>query len=98
MAKKKLNKYAILCEEAALVGGKITADSSPRTLIYDISRSWRALLDATDFRSERLKDWSEKEELAAEIIISAMAFLQRVGCKDIERLLEDCLEQYSKPG
>lgn len=90
---KKLNNCALRCEELAIAGGKITAQSSERPLLYDISRNWRAALDATGFRSQNLPQWSEKEEAAGELIISALAYLRRIGCKDIEQLIYDILEQ-----
>lgn len=88
-----LNKSAIRCEEIALASGKITPGSSARPLLYDISRNWRALLDASGFKSDNPGPWSEREELASEVIISALAYLRRIGCKDIEQLLRDSIER-----
>lgn len=93
----KLNKYALQCEEMALAGGKITSNSSPSTLLYDISRNWRVLLNATCFPGGCPSgQWSEREEAACEVIISAVAYLQRIGCKNIEQLLKDTLEQHAR--
>lgn len=91
-----LNKQAIRCEEIALAGGKITPASSPRTLLYDISREWRQLLDATSFPSEKMPDWSEKEEAASEVLVAALTYLQRIGCKNIEQLLLDTIERHAR--
>lgn len=91
-----LNKYAIRCEEIAVAGGKITTNSSARPLLYDISRHWRVLLDATDFPSGNPGQWSEKEEAASEVIISAVTYLQRIGCKNIEQLLKDTIERLAR--
>lgn len=91
-----LNKYAIRCEKIAIAGGKITPNSSAQPLLYDISRNWRKLLDATNFKSDNPGDWSEKEESASEVIVSTLTYLQRIGCKDIEQLLKDTIERHTR--
>lgn len=91
-----LKKFAEQCEEVALANGKITPLSSPSVSMYDISRRWRELCKATAFKSDNLPDWSEKEEGAAEVIIAALTYLQRIGCKDIEQLLRSTLEQHRR--
>ena len=92
----RLNNYAIRCEEIALARGKITPNSSARPLLYDISRDWRKLLDASNFQSANPGKWSEKEEAAAEIVVSTLTYLQRIGCKDIEQLLRDTMERHAR--
>lgn len=87
-----LNKYAVKCEELAIASGKITPNSSATPLLYDISRNWRKLLDATTFKGES-GEWNEKEEAAGEVIISAVTYLQRIGCNNIEQLLKDTIER-----
>lgn len=91
-----LNKYAVICEQIALAGGKITENSSARPLLYDISRNWRSLLDSTGFSSGNPEKWSEREEAACEVMISAMTYLQRIGCRNIEQLLKDMIERHAK--
>lgn len=91
-----LKLFATLCEEVAIANGKITPLSSSSVSLYDISREWRALCKATAFKSDNLPDWSEKEEGAAEVIIAALTYLQRIGCKDIETLLRDTLELHRR--
>lgn len=91
----RLNKYAVQCEEMALASGKITPASSARPLLYDISRNWRVLLDATGFPG-KTNEWSEKEEAASEVIVSALAYLQRIGCRNIEQLLRDTIERQAR--
>ena len=91
-----LNKQAIRCEEIAIANGKITPSSSARPLLYDISRSWRDLCDATVFRNDSSGSWSEREIQAAEVMIATMTYLQRIGCKNIERLLLDIIEYHSR--
>lgn len=91
-----LNKSAIRCEEIAIASGKITSHSSARALLYDISRHWRELLDASSFQSDNPGAWSEREEKAAEVMISTMTYLQRIGCKNIERLLNDTIERHAR--
>lgn len=89
-----LKKFAEQCEEVAIANGKITPSSSPNMSMYDISREWRALCKTTSFKSLNLPNWSEKEEGAAEVIIAALTYLERIGCKDIEKLLRDTLEHH----
>lgn len=91
-----LNKYAVRCEEIAIADGKITKSSSARPLLYDISRNWRQLLDATSFRSDNPGEWSEKEEAACEVIISALCYLRRIGCRNIEQLLKDTIGRHAR--
>lgn len=93
---KKLNKFAAFCEKKAIAGGKITENSSARPLLYDISRHWRALLNATRCQSVTAGTWTEKEEEAGEIVISALTYLRRIGCKDIEQLLNDTVDRYER--
>ena len=79
-----LNKLAKQCEKIALEQGIITEQSSPQVLLYDISRHWRELLDATNFASLTLVGWNEKEDVT---------YLQRIGCTNIERLIKQKIEQ-----
>lgn len=90
-----LRKFAAHCVQVAIDGGKITKVSSPRVSLYEISRKWRELYDASNLNSLTVKDWSEKEVAAAEVIIASLTFLERIGCKDIEQLLRQTLEQLS---
>lgn len=92
---KKLNKFASLCESVLLAGGKITENSSARPLLYDISRHWRALLNASGYTDNISGKWSEQEEKSGEIVISALTYLKRIGCEDIELLLGDLIRRHS---
>ena len=89
-----LRKFAKRCEEVAIANDKITALSSSTVSLYEISRQWRKLADATSFISN--EPWSEKEEGAAEVIIAAVTDLQRIGGKDIEKCLKDTRERQSR--
>lgn len=89
-----LKKFAKRCEAVAIANGNITALSSSSVSLYDISRRWRKLADATSFINT--EPWIEKEEGAAEVIIATLTYLQRIGCTDIERLLKDTLERQSR--
>ena len=81
-----LKKFAEQCEEVALANDKITPLSSPTVSMYDISRRWRELCKATAFKSDNLP----------EVIIAALTYLKRIGCKDIEQLLQATLEQHRR--
>ena len=84
-----IKKFAKRCEEVAIANGDITALSSTNVSLYEISRQWRKLADATSYISN--EPWSEKEEAAAEVIIATLTYLQRIGCKDIERCIKQTL-------
>lgn len=88
-----LNKYAVRCEELAISSGWITTNSSATPLMYDISRDWRMLLKATSFRCGA---WTEREEAAADVIVSTLAYLNRLGCSNIEKLLTDSIERHAR--
>lgn len=89
----KLNKYAVRCEEIAIASDKITPNSSAQPLLYELSRNWRKLIDSTN---ESKGSWSEKEEVAGEVIITAVTYLQRIGCANIEKLLIDTIERLAR--
>lgn len=91
-----LNKSAIRCEKIALANGHIGPGSSATPLLYDISRNWRKLRTASCFQSDNPGPWSEREEAAGEVIISAVTYLRRIGCKDIEQLLRDTIERHAR--
>lgn len=86
-----LNKLAIRCEKIAIASGKITPTSSARESLFEISRYWRRLCDATAFKLAAERKWSEREEMAAGVIVSAVTYLRRIGCKNIEQLLKDTI-------
>lgn len=90
-----LRKFAAQCVQVAIEGGKITEASSPRTSMFEISRKWRTLRKATNFSSQSVKGYSEKEVAAAEVIIASLTFLERIGCKNVEQLLKQTLEHES---
>lgn len=91
-----LNKYAAKCERMAITSGEITSDSSPRTLLYSISRNWRVLLDIAGQDTAKRGMWTAKEEAAGEVIVSTLTYLRRIGCNDVERLLKDIIERNSR--
>lgn len=90
-----LKKFAAQCVKSAIEGGKITKASSPRVSLYDISRRWRELYDATGFQSLSVKGWTEKEVAAARVVIASLTYLERIGCKNVEQLLLKTLEHES---
>ena len=85
-----LKKFAMQCEAAAI------AKTSPTATLYDISRRWRNLCNASAFKSMTLKGWTEKEECAAEVIIASLVYLQRIGCSDVEKLVRDTLARHGQ--
>ncbi len=87
-----LNKYAVRCEQLAIAGGHITENSSARPLLYDISRNWRTLLEASGFGSD-ICGWSDREVAASEVIVAAVTYLQRIGGRNIDQLLKKTIER-----
>lgn len=89
----KLNKLARICYRIALRRKKITEHSSPKGVTLGISSEWRELYEASTARpSEHVKEWSEFEEEAADIIIATMSALEHVKCRNIEQLLRDKID------
>ncbi|MFR1326623.1 MAG: hypothetical protein ACLSCE_10375 [Bacteroides cellulosilyticus] len=84
-----LNKLAVKCYRTAIKRGKIGRHSSPKAIITAISKEWRELCEATEYRSNHIPKYSECEEEAADIIIASLTYLQRIGCRDIEQLIKD---------
>lgn len=87
-----LNKLAAKCFDIALRRGRINKFSSGKAFILAISAEWRKLMSATKYRSEHLPQYSEQEEEAADVIISTLTYLRRIGCEDIEQLIRDKVE------
>lgn len=92
-----LNKYAIQCEQMAINSGKINEQSSPRVMLYDISRHWRDLLSSGKGPDAQLPQWSKREKETAEIILASVIYLQRIGCDNIEQLLRDTMQLLNEP-
>ena len=84
-----LNKLAVKCYRTAIKRGKIGKHSSPKAIITAISKEWRELCEATEYRRNHIPKYSECEEEAADIIIASLTYLQRIGCRDIEQLIKD---------
>lgn len=87
-----LKKFAERCESMAIQKGAISPLTSASVSLYDISRDWRRLHKATDFKSDSFEGWSEKEECAANLIISTLVYLRRIKCRDVEKLLREKLD------
>lgn len=87
-----LNKLAAKCFEIAMRRGKINKYTSARAILMAISAEWRELTQATKFRSGHIPQYSEQEEEAADVIISTLTYLKRIGCKNIEQLIKDKIE------
>lgn len=88
-----LNRLAERYFKKAVTFGRITGTTSPTMLLYDVSRHWRSVLDSTTFQDTALPPWSEKESAVGDVIVSAVLYLQHIGCKDIEQLIKDAIER-----
>ena len=88
----KLNRLAEHCREVALARHIITKHSSYKGLAISMSANWRKLWNAPDKESSNLPQWSYREEKAADVIISAITYLESVGCENIEQLIKDKVE------
>lgn len=91
----KLNKLAIICLKTLRKQGVIVDNSSPNVLVALISSHWRRLWGATKHRSVSNPQYSEREDAAADVIISAISYLQYIGCESIEDLLRSKIEKAS---
>lgn len=49
-----LNKLAVKCYRTAIKRGKIGKHSSPKAIITAISKEWRELCEATEYRSNHI--------------------------------------------
>lgn len=87
-----LNRHAAVCEQIMEDEGKMNDKSSPRVALYEISREWRLLCDADPVKTP-LEKWSERERTASDLLIATLCYLRRIGCKDIESLLQDRMGQ-----
>lgn len=88
-----LNKYATMCEKAAIADGSINDDTSYRLFLYDVSRSWRREADAVSFKSMELGDYTERQIAGADVIIDQLLCLKRDGCDQLEQLIRDRMRQ-----
>lgn len=91
----KLNKLAAQCLKTFLRKGVINQSSSSKVLVAIISADWRRLWGATKHKSESNPHYSEREDAAADVIISAVTYLQYIGCDSIEDLLRQKIEDLS---
>lgn len=89
-----LKRFTSVCAQASIRRGTITESSSPNAMLYEISRRWRDLYNATNYKNTEFEKWSEKEVSAAEIAIAVFAYLDRIKCKDAEKLIRDVLDKY----
>lgn len=57
-----------------------------------ILRNWDRMAGATDEPHGSLKEFTQEEVAAADVIISTIRFLIEDGCEDVEKLLRKRLE------
>lgn len=84
-----LNKLAKRCLRIAIRRKKLGRDSSPHAIVVAISCEWRGLCKASEYRSNNIPKYSEQEEAAADVIIEAITYLEKIGCRNIDQLLKD---------
>lgn len=88
-----LKKLTLRINTSAIASGIITKDTSPTVALYQISRYWRELFErSTRHKSEEFPNWSEKEVSAGKIILSTLLYLSMQRCNNVEKLLNDLLE------
>ncbi len=86
-----LNKLSKSLYETLMVRKKITRDSSVMAFTVRVSKHWRQMLEAA--RGWKEDGAREKGERAcADVIVDALMFLQKSGCRDIEQLVRDRME------
>ena len=81
----KLNKLIKGLLDVRKERGKMAENTSPRAMSIRVSASWRKYDACKTYTPE----FSEREELAADIIINAALALRQQGCKNIEQVIKD---------
>lgn len=89
-----LNKLAKKCQENCIRSGRVTGNSNHRAYLVHASVMLHEAFDKTKWASDTLKQWSEYEVSAAEVICWMTAFLERLGCDNIEQLIKDVIEYH----
>lgn len=87
-----LNKLAEKSYHIDMRRGKINIHTSRRAIINAISTEWRELFNAQKEPSNHLPQYTEQEEEAADVIITTMTFLHKIGCNNIEQLIRDKID------
>lgn len=87
-----LNRLAQRCLDLMMKRFKMNEHSSRKAFSIRVEAIWRKFDVASKYRSDNLPEYSEDEELAAEMIIYLVAYLKRFGCKDIEQLIKDKID------
>lgn len=86
-----LNKLAQSCLFAFMKRFRLNNTTSIKAFGNYISVCWR-LLDILDTKDEELLP--ERKKRAADIIVATIAYLEMLGCKDIERLIKDRIKEF----
>ena len=93
-----LNKFTKELHDEMMKRDEINKQTSPRAMSIRISRDWRRMdachwsrppLHAGDACPTYEHEFSEREELAADIIIDTALALRQLGCKNIEQVIKD---------
>ena len=86
-----LNKLSKSLYDMLMARRKITRDSSVMAFTVRVSKHWRLMLEAA--RGWGADGSREKGERAcADVIVDALMWLQKSGCRDIEQLVKDRME------
>ena len=80
-----LNKLTKELHDEMLRRDEITSTTSPRAMSIRVSRDWRRMDACQTYE----KEFSEREELAADIIIDTALAMRQLGCKNIEQAIKD---------
>lgn len=86
-----LNKLSKSLYETLMVRRKITRDSSVMVFTVRVSKHWRQMLEcARGWNGDGSREKGERA--CADVIVDALMFLQKSGCRDIEQLVRDRME------
>ena len=86
-----LNKLAQSCLFTIMKRFRLNKTSSIKAFGNYISACWRKM-DMLDTTNEELLQ--EREKRAADIIIATVAYLEMLGCEDIEKLIKDRIKEF----
>lgn len=92
-----LNRLAKQCLNNAKASGHVNDNSGMRSYLYRASVMVHRAFEDTKWSSGEIARWSEYEISVAHCIVWLVAFLQRLGCRDIEQLLKDVVAMGEDP-
>lgn len=89
-------KIAKRCISNAIMSDRVTANSNFRAYLYQAFALLGDVFPLTKHPSAELPQWSEYEVAVADVICWLVAFLARLNCASIDRLIRDVVAYRSR--